>query len=128
MRSVVSARAVALKENSTAAAAIAKRQNFITRPCFYGYTAVGVPLISTPLAVRPSSERLKAATSFSSAGEKPPSDGTTPSGGGNSAARWQATEWLIPSTRGLIPSTRELIACPVPSRSSGTSVRQRSTV
>src|SRR5215472_12130916 len=33
MRSVVWARAVALKESSIAAAAIAKRQNFITRPC-----------------------------------------------------------------------------------------------
>ena len=66
-------------------------------------------LISTPARSVPSAPPLKAATSFSSVGEKPPSTGTMLSGGGSSATRWHA------------------VACPVPSGSScGTSTRQRS--
>ena len=64
--------------------------------------------ISTPPRPAPSVPPLKAATNFSSAGEKPPSAGTMLSAGGSSAVRWQA------------------VACPVPSASScGTSMRQR---
>src|SRR5207253_8398088 len=57
-------------------------------PSIHDYTGAGrVPAISTLPRPAPSVPPLKAATNFSSAGEKPPSAGTIFSGAGNSAVR-----------------------------------------
>src|SRR6185312_17359050 len=71
------------------------------------YKAVDGPVIATPPSAGPSSERLKAATSFSSAGENPPSEGTMPRAGGNSAVRWQAVAWASSSAISFGTSTRQ---------------------
>ncbi len=83
MRSVVSARALVPHQVTRAAIRTAKRQNLIANPLFP--TPV-FPYEITP--VRPeASAVLNAATSFSSVGENPPSDGTIASAPGSSPVR-----------------------------------------
>ena len=56
-------------------------------PLIHDYAVGRVPDISAPARPAPSVPPLKAATNFSSTGEKPPSAGTIFSGAGNSAMR-----------------------------------------